>query len=57
VFLLVGVVLMGVERMGALLVFFLFRVFRLYTAPLVCTLCNTSLCSSCAETWFLIKLC
>jgi len=53
-FILVGVVRMGVDRRGSLLVF-CFRVFRLYTTPFVCTFCFTDLYSSCAEIRFLIK--
>lgn len=53
-FILVGVVLMGVEGwvgLGVLYGFY-FRVFRIYTAPLVCILGITGLCSSLAEIWF-----
>jgi len=55
-FILVGVVLMGVDRRGVF-VGVCFRVFCLYMAPLVCTFCNIGLCSSCAKTWLLIKFC
>ena len=46
-FILVGVLFMGIDHRGVF-VGVCFRVFRLYTALVVC--CNTGLCSSCAET-------